>query len=134
MLACVGNVICVMTSHIFTFGAATQVCRVCAEWCGPCKAIAPRLEELSKQHTGITFLKVDVDQCEDLAQEYKITAMPTFMAFLKGEKIDTIVGADPSKIDQCLQKCACCSCLHDRCKHCNTTKLYMRKAHTCTYL
>merc|ERR1712227_1029716 len=50
-----------------------------ATWCGPCRMIAPYLEELAKEFEGkCTFLKVDVDELEDLAAEQEVKAMPTF--------------------------------------------------------
>merc|ERR1712083_1285165 len=56
-----------------------------ATWCGPCKMIAPHLEEMDKTMDDVVFLKVDVDECEDIAEEYKVTAMPTFV-FLKNKE------------------------------------------------
>jgi thioredoxin 1 len=43
-----------------------------ATWCGPCKMIAPHLEEMDKTMDDVVFLKVDVDDCEDVAEEYKV--------------------------------------------------------------
>ena len=43
-----------------------------AEWCGPCKMIAPHLEEMDKTMDDVVFLKVDVDECEDISEEYKV--------------------------------------------------------------
>merc|ERR1712156_544025 len=55
-----------------------------ATWCGPCKMIAPKLEAMSKEMDGkVIFLKVDVDELEDLAAAQEVKAMPTF-AFFKG--------------------------------------------------
>ncbi|TGZ38585.1 Thioredoxin, partial [Temnothorax longispinosus] len=53
-----------------------------AVWCGPCKMIGPLIEELSKEMQDVVFLKVDVDECEDIAAEYEISSMPTFV-FIK---------------------------------------------------
>lgn len=69
-----------------------------ATWCPPCKAIAPILEKLSDQYTQANFIKIDVDESADIAQEYGISAMPTFFFFKDGEKIGEVIGADPSKI------------------------------------
>merc|ERR1711915_90388 len=70
-----------------------------ATWCGPCKRIAPELEAFDKELDGsVVFLKVDVDQCEEVALKYKISCMPTFIFFKNGEKVDEISGADMSKI------------------------------------
>ena len=43
-----------------------------ATWCGPCKMIAPHLEEMDKTMDDVVFLKVDVDECEDISEEYKV--------------------------------------------------------------
>ncbi|KAK4198031.1 thioredoxin-like protein [Triangularia verruculosa] len=59
-----------------------------AEWCGPCKAIAPIFAKLSKSHAvpgRLAFAKVDVDASPDIAREYGITAMPTFVFVVDGE-------------------------------------------------
>ncbi|RXG67305.1 Thioredoxin-2 [Armadillidium vulgare] len=57
-----------------------------ATWCGPCKTIAPKIEALSKELENVVFLKVDVDDCEELSQRYKISCMPTFLFFRNKEK------------------------------------------------
>lgn len=63
--------------------------------CGPCKFIAPHLEELASKLTGqVTFYKVDVDAEMWLAQSQEITAMPTMKVFKDGAVVETIVGAD----------------------------------------
>ncbi|ORY77557.1 thioredoxin-like protein [Leucosporidium creatinivorum] len=67
-----------------------------ATWCGPCKTIAPIYANLAKQYPQVTFLRVDVDKVQPVAQKYKVAAMPTFLA-IKGEQgvVDTLKGADP---------------------------------------
>ncbi|CAI7621981.1 thioredoxin [Penicillium manginii] len=70
-----------------------------APWCGPCKAISPKIEELSQNHTEAKFYKVDVDQVPDVAQELGIRAMPTIIYFKKGEKYHEVVGANPPAIE-----------------------------------
>ena len=70
-----------------------------ATWCGPCKMIAPKLAEWSEELAGKAhFIKVDVDEASELAAEYKISAMPTFKIFKKGEVVDTILGANPAPL------------------------------------
>lgn len=69
-----------------------------ATWCGPCKMISPKLEELAKDFKNITILKVDVDECEDLAMEYEVSAMPTFVFIKKGQKVDSFAGANFEKL------------------------------------
>lgn len=65
-----------------------------AEWCGPCKMLAPTLERLAGElKDKCIFAKVDVDQCKSLSQEYQIRAMPTIVIIRDGKEIDRIVGS-----------------------------------------
>lgn len=75
-----------------------------ATWCGPCKVIAPKLEEFSKVYTNVVVLKVDVDQSEDIATQYGIQAMPTFIVFKNGEKVEEFCGANVDKVEGLLKK------------------------------
>lgn len=80
-----------------------------ADWCGPCKAIAPVYEQLSAQLSRpnvITFTKVDVDRQKDIAQTYSITAMPTFMIFKSGREAQRIKGANPKALDDAVKQLA----------------------------
>lgn len=63
-----------------------------ASWCGPCKMLAPIIEELSEELTNISFYKLDVDALEEIAYEYKIMSIPTLLIFEKGKLIKTLVG------------------------------------------
>jgi len=69
-----------------------------ATWCGPCKMIAPHLEEMDKTMDDVVFLKVDVDECEDISEEYKVTAMPTFIFLKNKEKVADLTGANIDKL------------------------------------
>ena len=65
-----------------------------AEWCGPCKAMAPALEACAKEMEGkVKIVKVDVDQNPGITQQYRIQAMPTLMIFKDGKVAATQVGA-----------------------------------------
>lgn len=72
-----------------------------AEWCGPCKQIAPALEELAKEMDGkIKIVKINVDENTKVPTEYRIQAIPTLMLFKNGEMVDRQMGALPkSKIE-----------------------------------
>ncbi len=73
--------------------------------CGPCKFIAPHLEELASKLVGkVNFYKVDVDAESWLAATQGITAMPTMKVFKDGSLIETIVGADLQKLVSILEK------------------------------
>ena len=64
-----------------------------APWCGPCKAIAPLLEELAKDLAGkLTIVKVNVDEAGEIAGQYGIRAIPTMILFKGGQVVDTYVG------------------------------------------
>ncbi|KAI9759819.1 MAG: hypothetical protein M1835_000299, partial [Candelina submexicana] len=72
-----------------------------ADWCGPCRQIAPIFEKLCAQHARtneMMFAKVDVDRQQSIAQKYSVAAMPTFLIFKKGQVVSTIRGADPKKL------------------------------------
>jgi thioredoxin 1 len=67
-----------------------------AVWCGPCRMIAPTVEELAKEYAGkITVMKLNTDENPDIASRYKIMGIPTIMFFKNGQEADRIVGAVP---------------------------------------
>jgi thioredoxin 1 len=67
-----------------------------ATWCGPCKMISPKFEEMSMQskYQNIRFAKVDVDDVAELANEYHVQSLPTFMAFKNGKFAGEVKGAN----------------------------------------
>jgi len=75
-----------------------------ATWCGPCIAIAPKMEEYSNNFPSVAFYKVDVDNVPDVAQELGVTAMPTFIFFKDGAKVDEVRGAIPPAIEAAIRK------------------------------
>jgi thioredoxin 1 len=65
-----------------------------AEWCGPCKMIAPILDEVAAEQIGkLTIAKVNVDENPDLARRYQVMSIPTMILFKDGEPAKRIVGA-----------------------------------------
>jgi len=69
-----------------------------AEWCGPCKAIAPVLEEISNEMAGkVKIVKVNVDENPNIAAQYGIRSIPTMILFKGGEPADMKVGAGEPK-------------------------------------
>ena len=69
-----------------------------AQWCAPCLAAAPVLEELEKEYNGkIDFVKVNVDENGPLAVKYGITAIPTMLIFKGGQPVQQIIGYRPKK-------------------------------------
>lgn len=70
-----------------------------ATWCGPCHAIAPFYEQLSRQYIGrARFLKVDVDAAEDVARHCSVSAMPTFHMYVQGKLVSEFSGADQRRL------------------------------------
>jgi len=69
-----------------------------AVWCGPCQRIAPLFAALADENPDAVFVKVDVDENEDVAQECQVSAMPTFKFFKNKKEVDEMVGADPDKL------------------------------------
>ena len=66
-----------------------------AVWCGPCKMVAPVLEEVSEELTDVKFFNIDVDKNMDIAQEYKITNIPAILVLKKGEVVNSQIGFAP---------------------------------------
>jgi thioredoxin 1 len=67
-----------------------------AVWCGPCRAIAPILEQLAVEYGGkLKVAKVNVDENQDLAVRYSIHSIPTLLLFKDGSVVDTLIGALP---------------------------------------
>jgi len=69
-----------------------------AEWCGPCKMLAPVLEQLSLDFAGkANIVKVNIDTFPELSKQYKITGIPTLLFFKGGQVTDTVVGMTSKK-------------------------------------
>jgi thioredoxin len=67
-----------------------------ATWCGPCKQVAPVLEEIASEHREkITIAKMDIDANPSTPRDYQIMSIPTMILFSKGEQVKQIVGAKP---------------------------------------
>ena len=66
-----------------------------AEWCGPCKMIAPILEEIAVEQENIKIAKVNVDDSPDLARRYEIMSIPALIVFENGEPAKKLIGAKP---------------------------------------
>jgi thioredoxin 1 len=70
-----------------------------ADWCGPCKAIAPIVEDLAREYEGrLKVMKLDVDENPRTASAYRVQSIPTLMVFKDGEPAERIVGAVPKPV------------------------------------
>ena len=63
-----------------------------ADWCGPCKMLAPVIEELSEEIENVEFYKLNIDESGEIAERYGIMSIPTLLIFKNNELIDTLVG------------------------------------------
>jgi thioredoxin 1 len=66
-----------------------------ATWCGPCKMVAPVLEEIASEHAEITIAKMDIDANPSTPRDYQIMSIPTMILFANGKPVKQIVGAKP---------------------------------------
>jgi len=80
-----------------------------AEWCGPCKILGPIFEKISEEYEGkLKFVKMNVDENQDIAGKFSIQGIPSMLIFNKGEEAERLVGALPEtllkeKIDSALE-------------------------------
>ncbi|XP_065184627.1 thioredoxin-like protein 1 [Sycon ciliatum] len=75
-----------------------------ANWCGPCRQIAPAYEELSNQYPNVLFLKVNVDENEEVAALFSVSAMPTFIFMRSGARVGQVRGANRPALEAMLQQ------------------------------
>jgi thioredoxin 1 len=70
-----------------------------AAWCGPCRMVAPIIDEMARDYAGkILFAKLNVDENREVATQYEIMSIPTLLVFKKGQLVDRIVGAMPRQM------------------------------------
>ncbi|GIJ99958.1 mitochondrial thioredoxin [Aspergillus viridinutans] len=77
-----------------------------AVWCGPCKAISPVFQRFSTQEDfkNAKFYEIDVDELAEVAAELGVRAMPTFMFFKDGKKVNEVVGANPPALEAAIKQ------------------------------
>ncbi|XP_065070301.1 thioredoxin-like [Rhopilema esculentum] len=75
-----------------------------ATWCGPCRAIAPKLKEMEEKYTNVVFAKVDVDENAETAEQCGINAMPTFKLYKGGKEVAEVVGASEANLKAEIEK------------------------------
>ena len=70
-----------------------------ASWCGPCRMLAPLVEQLSEQYAGrVDVYKVNVDDCQDLAMRYGVMSIPTLILFKGGQPVAKKIGVQPADV------------------------------------
>lgn len=65
-----------------------------ADWCGPCKMIAPFLSDISEEIKNVSFKKINIDENNDIAAEYNVMSIPTLILFKKGREVKRRIGFD----------------------------------------
>ena len=76
-----------------------------ATWCGPCRMLAPIIDDVAEKFTSVKFGKVDVDNAPELAKKYKIVSIPNVCIFKNGELVDRIVGlCDEAELTETIKK------------------------------
>ncbi|KAM7468576.1 hypothetical protein LguiB_016138 [Lonicera macranthoides] len=75
-----------------------------ASWCGPCKLMEPIVHEFAAKYTNVVFVKIDVDKLADVAREFGIKAMPTFILMKKGKQVDQLIGAKKEELQKKIEK------------------------------
>lgn len=63
-----------------------------ADWCGPCKMLAPVIEAAAKENESTKFVKINVDEAQELAMEYNIMSIPTLVVIKEGKEVNRVVG------------------------------------------
>ncbi len=69
-----------------------------ASWCGPCQMIKPYLENYAKDYSNVHFVKVDVDEADELVDEYRPQSVPLFISFKDQKQVGNMVGANPEQL------------------------------------
>jgi thioredoxin 1 len=78
-----------------------------ATWCGPCKAIAPVVDQIAVDFKGkVKVGKMDIDKHQGVAQKYNVRSIPTLLVFKGGKVVDTVIGADRTRILESVKKAA----------------------------
>ncbi|XP_058185367.1 thioredoxin H2-like [Rhododendron vialii] len=75
-----------------------------ASWCPPCKLMEPVINAMSSKFTDVEFIKIDVDELKDVAQEFGVKAMPTFVLLKQGKEVDRVVGAKKDELEKKVEK------------------------------
>ncbi|MCL2011427.1 MAG: thioredoxin [Cystobacterineae bacterium] len=77
-----------------------------APWCGPCRAVAPILEEIASEYAAsLRVAKLNVDECSQTAQQYAVRSIPTLLLFKEGKVVEQVIGSLPkAKLEELIKK------------------------------
>nr|XP_043625350.1 thioredoxin H2-like [Erigeron canadensis] len=75
-----------------------------AAWCGPCKFIEPAVHDLAVEFSDVDFVKIDIDELPDVAKDFEVQAMPTFVLVKKGKERERIVGVKTDELHRMIEK------------------------------
>ncbi|XP_057508357.1 thioredoxin H2-like [Actinidia eriantha] len=75
-----------------------------ALWCAPCRFMEPTINAFAAKYTDVEFIKIDVDEMMDVAQEFCVQAMPTFVLIKRGEIVDNVTGAKKEELQNKIEK------------------------------
>lgn len=77
-----------------------------ADWCGPCRRMAPYIEQLSedKEYENVVFFKINIEKLDKLSDNEGVTSLPTFLFYKSGQKIAKVVGASKQEFDEVLDE------------------------------
>ncbi|KAL6500693.1 Cytoplasmic thioredoxin isoenzyme 2 [Orobanche hederae] len=75
-----------------------------ASCCGPCKLMEPFFNQLSAKYSDVNFVKIDVDDLPDVAREFGVTAMPTFVLLKQGKEVLKVIGAEKDELEKQILK------------------------------
>ena len=93
-----------LQSQLSAAGDKLVVIDFFATWCGACKTIAPCFEAMAEEMSNVVFLKVDVEEAEDIAEEYNISGFPTFEFLKNGQKVANLIGNNSEKLRDLVKK------------------------------
>ena len=71
-----------------------------ASWCGPCRMVAPLLDEIAEENDGVRIAKLNVDENQQIAYQFQVSSIPTFILFKDGKMADRMMGAMPKSAFQ----------------------------------
>ena len=75
-----------------------------ADWCGPCKMMAPVVEKIASENADVKVRKINIDNEEELAIKYRVVSIPTFLVIKNGEEVNRIVGAvDKAELEEAIK-------------------------------